>query len=188
MIWKDPKHRGPITRGPYIAYNGGFRNPALIRVIVIHDAEGSNAKNVASWGASGQRNASWHYVVDDTHLIQQVPDSKIAWTAPGANRDGLNIEICGFARWSRLQWFRRQATLKRAAWQVARWCVEHNIPARWLTDAQLRNRASEGLTTHAQCSRVFRGSNHTDPGPNFPRGYFLWLVKRRIKWLKAERR
>lgn len=186
MLWNDPKHRGPITRGPYIAYNGGARSPAAIRLVVIHDAEGGIAKNVASWGASGQRNASWHYVVDDTHLIQQVKDDVIAWTAPGTNRDGLQLEICGFARWSKLEWYRHQSTLKRAAWQVARWCDRYGIPARWLTDAQLLG-GGEGLTTHAQASRVYGGSDHTDPGPNFPKGYFLFLVQRRLKWLRQGR-
>jgi N-acetyl-anhydromuramyl-L-alanine amidase AmpD len=185
MLFNDPKHRGPITRGPYIAYNGGLRPDSAISLIVVHDAEGANAKNVAAWGAGGQRNASWHFVVDDTHLIRQVPDNVIAWTAPGTNKTGLQIEICGFARWSKLTWYRHQSTLKRAAWQVARWCHEYDIPARYMTDAQLAN-GYIGITFHAQATRVFGGS-HTDPGPNFPYSYFLFLVKRRLKWLRQGR-
>lgn len=186
MLWNDPKHRGPITHGPYIPYNGGTRPESAIRLVVIHDAEGANAKGVAAYGASGQRNASWHMTVDDNYLIQQLPDNIVAWAAPGANSDGLQLEICGFASWSKLQWYQHQSTLKRAAWQVARWCREHGIPARYLTDAQLRN-GSAGITTHAQVNRVYKGSNHTDPGKNFPLGYFLFLVKRRIKWLEQGR-
>lgn len=186
MIWNDPKHRGPITRGPYIAYNGGPRPDSAIRLVVLHDAEGSSAKNTAAWGAGGQRNASWHYIVDNDHLIQQVPDNVIAWAAPGANKDGLQLEICGFAKWSRKMWFTHQATLKRAAWQVARWCVEYGIPARYMTDAQLGN-GYMGITSHVQVNRVYKGSDHSDPGPNFPYGYFLWLVKRRIGWIKQGR-
>lgn len=185
MVWNDPKHRGPITRGPYIPYNGGRRPESRIRLIVIHDAEGSSAMNTASWGAT-QRNASWHMVVDNTHLIRQLDDNIIAWAAPGANSDGLQLELCGFARWKRLDWFRHQATLKRAAWQVARWCHEHGIPARYLTDKQVRG-GSRGITTHVQVNRVYRRSDHTDPGPNFPYGYFMLLVKRRLKWIKQGR-
>lgn len=184
MLWNDPKHRGPIERGPRIAYNGGARHPSSIRLIVIHDAEGANAKGVASYGASGQRNASWHMTVDDNHLIQQLEDDVIAWAAPGANRDGLQLELCGYARWSKLDWYRHQATLKRAAWQVARWCVKYKIPVRWLSTKQLRDEVSEGITTHVDVNRAFRGSDHTDPGKGFPRAYFLYLVKRRVKWLK----
>lgn len=193
MLWNDPKHRGPVERGPAYTYVGGYRSPAEIRVIVIHDTEGSarafptqpSARAIARWGA-GAKTASWHFVVDENVLIRCVPDDIVAWTAPGANGDGLNIEICGYARWSKFQWFKHQATLKRAAWQVARWCVLYNIPPRWLSDRQLRDGVSEGLVTHAQVSEVFKKSDHSDPGPNFPKGYFLWLVKRRIKWLRRE--
>lgn len=193
MLWKDPKHRGPVKNGPKAVYHGASRWPGSIRLVVIHDTEGGGfpkqppARGVANYGASRSARASWHVTVDETEAIRCLPDDVVAWAAPGANTDGLQLEICGHARWSRLQWFRHQATLKRSAWVVARWCVLYGIPARWLTDRQLADRASEGLCTHAQCSRVFRGSDHTDPGPNFPAGYFLWLVKRRVKWIRQER-
>ncbi len=183
-FWRDPKHRGPVKIGPFIPYNGGTRNAKTVTHVVIHDTEGGgSAANVASWGAT-QRNASWHVVVDDRCVIRQLPDNVIAWGAPGANETGLQCEMLGFARWTTKMWFTHQDTLKRAAWQTARWCVAHDIPVRWLTDAQLRADA-KGLTYHAQVSRVFRGSDHTDPGPNFPKSYFLLLVKRRVAWLKA---
>lgn len=181
----DQKHRGPVTQGPYISYNGGHRPVSQIRLIVIHDAEGANAKGVAAYGASGQKNASWHMTVDDNWLIQQLPDNVIAWAAPGANRDGLQLELCGFASWKKLDWFKHQGTLKRAAWQVARWAVAYDIPARWLTTKQLQDGVTEGITTHVDVNKAFKGSDHTDPGPGFPRGYFLFLVKRRIGWIKA---
>jgi hypothetical protein len=186
MLWNDPKHRGPVKRGPRIPYNGGARDPYSVRLIVIHDTEGGTAMGVARWGAN-QRNASWHCTVDDNEVVRSLEDGVVAWAAPGANTDGLQLEICGYAKWSKLQWFRRQATLKRSAWQVARWCVKYGIPPRWLSDKQLRDKVSEGLITHAQCSKVFGGSSHWDPGPGFPKGYFIWLVKRRVKWLKAGR-
>jgi hypothetical protein len=125
--------------------------------------------------------------VDETRAVRCLADDVIPWGAPGANTDGIHIEQCGWASWSRLTWFRHQATLKRAAWVAARASVDHRIPVRWLTDRQVRDGVSEGFTTHAQISRCFKGSGHTDPGPNYPRGYFLWLVKRRVKWLRAGR-
>jgi N-acetylmuramoyl-L-alanine amidase. len=180
----DKKHQGPVIVGPYIPYNGGVRPVSDIKLVVIHDTEGGgSAKNVAAWGAT-QRNASWHVVVDNDCVVRQLPDNIVAWGAPPCNDEGLQCEIVGFASWSKLQWFKNQSSLKRAAWQTARWCVGHDIPARWLTDAQLKAGA-KGLTYHAQVSRVFDESDHTDPGKNFPFGYFLFLVKRRVKWLKA---
>lgn len=196
MLWNDPKHRGPVEQGPRCSYHGPPRDPSNIRVVVIHDTEGSprafprqpSARAIARYGASSAAGASWHFTVDQERLVRCLPDDVVAWTNPGVNYEGLSIEICGYARWTRLHWFRHQATLKRAAWQTARWCVRYGIPARWLTDRQLRDQVTDGLSTHAQVSRVFRRSDHTDPGPNFPRGYFLWLVKRRVKWLRQERK
>jgi hypothetical protein len=186
LTWKDPKHRGPVKHGPYISYNGGSRPESRIRLVVIHDAEGSTAAGVAAYGASGQRNASWHATVDDKEVIVQLPDNIVAWAAPGANTDGLQLELCGYARWSKLTWYRHQSTLKRAAWHTARWCVEHNIPPKWVTDKGLKN-GDLGLTSHVQVNRVYKGSDHPDPGKGFPYGYFQYLVQRRVKWLKEER-
>lgn len=179
----DKRHEGPVIRGPYIPYNGGVRDVKDIKYVVIHDTEGGgSAKNVAAWGAT-QRNASWHVVVDNNCVVRQLPDNIVAWGAPPANSEGLQCEILGFASWSKLTWFKNQSSLKRAAWQTARWCKAHNIPARWLTDAELKRGLKKGITYHAQVSRVFGLSTHTDPGKNFPRGYFMFLVRRRLNWL-----
>ena len=192
VAMRDARHRVPVVQGPRCRYPGPPRWPGQIRLVVVHDTEGNGypkqppAMGVARYGASSAARASWHFTVDQKEAVRCLPDDVVGWAAPGANTDGLQLEICGYARWSRLAWYRHQATLKRSAWVVARWCVRYGIPVRWLTDRQLSDRASEGLATHVQCSRVFKGSDHTDPGPNFPADYFLWLVKRRVRWLQQE--
>lgn len=187
MLWNDPKHRGPVERGPTARHNSGHRDPSQIRLVVMHDTEGGTARSVARYFASRSARASTHWVVDETRAVRCLADDVVPWGAPGANTDGIHIEQCGFASWSRVTWYRHQATLKRAAWVAARASVDHRVPVRWLTDRQLRDGVSEGFTTHAQVSRVFRGSGHWDPGKGWPARYFLWLVKRRVKWLKAGR-
>lgn len=187
-FWRDPKHRGPVENGPRAAHDSGHRDPSRIRLIVMHDTEGGTARGVASYFASRSARASTHWVVDQERAVRCLPDDVIPWGAPGANTDGIHIEQCGYAKWSRLQWYRHQATLKRSAWVAARTCVRYGIPARWLTDKQLRDGVSEGFVTHNQVSRVFRGSSHWDPGPNYPRTYFIRLVKRRVGWIKKDAR
>jgi hypothetical protein len=186
MRWTDPKHRGPVVNGPRAKHDSGARNPSTIRLVVMHDTEGGTARSVAAYFASASSAASTHWVVDDKEAIRCLPDDVIPWGAPGANRDGIHIEQCGWARWTLKEWFVHQSTLKRSAWVAARACVRYGIPVRWLTDKQLAGGVAEGLTYHAQVSRVFRGSDHSDPGPNFPRGYFLRLVKRRVGWIKSD--
>lgn len=183
---KDAKHRRIAVKGRPCRWSGGGRE-GPIRVIVIHDAEGANARGVENYGATTDRKVSWHVVCDDTIAIEQLPDWIVAWAAPGANSDGLQIELCGFASWSKATWFRHQSTLKFAAWQCARWARRHQIPLRWLTDAELAAGSTKGFATHAQVSRVFRLSTHTDPGKGFPLSYFMLLVRRRAGWLRERR-
>jgi len=182
---RDAKHQRPVINGPRCRNHGPRRALSTIRVIVIHDAEApsNGATGVANYGATTGTAVSWHVVVDDNKAFRQLPDGIVSWTAPGCNYDGLHIEQCGYARYSKLDWFRHQATLKRAAWIVAKWCRLYKIPPVWLTDEGLRA-GKRGLVTHAQVSRVYKRSDHTDPGPNYPRGYFALLVRRRIGWLE----
>ena len=190
VVLRDAKHQAPILGGPQYrcSWHGGPRNPALIDWIVIHDTESGpgTAPAVAKWGASSgaKGHASWHFTVDDNVLIRCLPDDIVSYTAYSpANDYGLHIEIVGRASWTRREWYMHQATLKRAAWQVARWANTYKIPIEELSDSALRN-GRPGITTHAQCTRVFKKGSHTDPGKNFPMTYFLWLCRRRLKWLR----
>lgn len=178
----DRKHDGRLQQGPYCGYHGGLRDPGRIKWIVIHDAEGSSAQGVANYGVT-TKSASWHVTVDDTIAIRCLADDIVAYHAYSpANDIGLGIELCGYARWSKKDWYIHQSTLKRAAWVVARWCQRYGIPAEWISDSGLKAQ-HKGITYHAQITRVLKKGSHTDPGPNFPFTYFMWLVKRRVKWL-----
>jgi hypothetical protein len=181
---RDERHRKPVQIGPRARHDGGYRSSSSIDYIVIHDAEGASAQAVARYGATTARVVSWHVVCDDEILIRCLPDLVIAWAAPPLNTHGLQLELCGYARWSKLTWYLHQGTLKRGAWQVARWCRQYGIPARWLTNAELADGKREGIVTHAQVSAVFSKSDHTDPGKNFPQRYFMYLVRRRVRWLE----
>lgn len=183
---RDAKHRKPVEIGPRCKHDGGPRRASQIRYIVIHDAEGANARGVAAYGATTDRVVSWHVTCDDNVLIRCLPDLTIAWAAPPCNTNGLQIELAGFASYSKLQWYLHQGTLKRAAWQVAKWCNTYDIPPRWLTHAELDEGEDKGIVTHALVSEVFRESTHSDPGKNFPKTYFLRMVKRRMRWLRPD--
>jgi N-acetylmuramoyl-L-alanine amidase CwlA len=189
MLLHDLAHRAPVQVGPACSWHGPRRSTGDICWIVIHDAEAPSnaARGVANYGASSSAKASWHMVVDDNVSIRQLGDDVVAYHAYSpANQIGLGIELCGYAAYSKLAWYRHQATLKRAAWQVARWCVKYDIPPRWLTGAQIIDEAP-GMLTHADVTNILGKGNHSDPGPNFPRGYFQLLVRRRVRWILAER-
>lgn len=161
------------------------RNSRL-RLVVWHDMEApeatTTAENIAHYFAKPTTRASAHICVDQDSVVECVKPDDTAWAAPGANSDGYQIELAGYARQSREEWLdaASQATIANAARAVAPVMRAHNIPARWLTDAQLRDGKSKGMVTHAQVSRVFRKSDHTDPGSHFPEDFCLAQVQAAI--------
>ncbi|MEV8636864.1 peptidoglycan-binding domain-containing protein [Streptosporangium sp. NPDC051023] len=152
-----------------------------IRLIVIHDMEAPEgpltAENVAQYFASTDTKASAHVCADNNSRVRCVPDVYTAWAAPGANADGLQLELAGYMRQSREQWLDEysRGALDQGAQQVAEWCRLHDLPPRQLTRAELRA-GLRGITSHVDVSEVYQRSDHTDPGPNFPWGIFLALV------------
>ncbi len=153
-----------------------------VRLIVIHtmevDENGANvAESVARQFANPARKASAHICVDVDSEVRCVADADTAWAAPGANADGLQIELAGRASQTTGDWAdaASQAILERAAQRVAIWCRDHGIPVRQLSDAELAAGAS-GIIGHAAASRVYKKSSHWDPGTSFPWESFLARV------------
>jgi hypothetical protein len=155
---------------------------APVRVVVVHTGEtpesDTAAEGMANWFSRTTTRASAHLCVDLDSTVRCVDDEDTAWAAPGANADGLQIELAGRAGQTSGDWADKESAtiLTRAAAEVAVWCIKYRIPARWLTDKELADGKTMGLTTHVQVSRVFKRSDHWDPGPNFPSELFLKMV------------
>lgn len=164
------KHRGPHRSG-------------AVRVLVIHTMEApetdQTAENVARYFASmpDGRVASAHINVDNNSIVQSVYDSYVAYAAPGANHDGIQIELAGVAGQSQAQWRDKysQCLLALAADAAAQYCLKYGIPPRQLTDTQLKA-GERGIVGHDQVTRVYRKSDHLDPGRNFPWAKFIGIV------------
>jgi hypothetical protein len=192
--------KADCTVGPRAAHDSGSRRARAIRVIVIHSAEAEDsfggdttAEGVANFFSRPSTRASTQIAVDRDSCVRMLPDLVIPWGASGANHDGLHVEICGLARWSRDEWLKdlpgadRDDMLRRAAYRVAKWCWLYDIGPKWLTDRQLANGTARGLTTHKQVNDVFRRGSHWDPGPGFPRDVFLRWVKEYLEEIRADR-
>jgi N-acetyl-anhydromuramyl-L-alanine amidase AmpD len=156
-------------------------SPRKVRVIVIHDMEAPEtthtAEDVANYFATTPTKASAHICVDNDSIIQCVADSDVAWAAPGCNNDGIQIEMAGYGNQSPEQWLDVYSIqmLGLAANATAQYCLKFGIPARHLTNAQLMAGA-RGIVGHNQVSEVYKLSDHTDPGPNFPWDDFMLRV------------
>lgn len=162
-----------------------------VDVVVIHTMEApetvNTAKNVASWFAGLVQAypppaASAHYCVDAENLVQCVRDRDVAWHAPGANHNGIGVELAGFAKQTKEQWSDEFSTkmLRRAAFLVARLCRDYHIPVVRLSPEELKA-GKRGLCGHDTVSKTFpKPGAHWDPGPNFPWTSFLAEVAERV--------
>lgn len=142
------------------------KRPVPPRVIVLHSTEGSTAAGAAGWFTNDKAGGSAHVVVDDGACFRTLPDDVVAWGAQGVNKDGLHLEIAGFAKWTRAEWLAHPGRLAKAARIVAGWCRTYGIPARLLTVDELKSGA-RGIITHAIAVKAY-GGDHWDPGTGFP--------------------
>ncbi len=163
-------------------------SPRTVRLLVLHDMEFpekiSAAEDVARYfvdprDAEGKPvPASAHICVDSDSIVQCVYDRNIAYAAPGANHDGIQIELAGYGRQTRAEWLDRYgvAMLAHAADAVSQYAIKYNIPAVHLTNAQLSG-GDKGIIGHYQASAVYKKSTHTDPGIGFPWTFFISSVQ-----------
>jgi N-acetyl-anhydromuramyl-L-alanine amidase AmpD len=171
-------------------YSREFAGTRKIRLIVIHSMEfeekGDTAESCAKYFQNPcdehgtPRPSAAHLCIDNNSIVRCVPDNNIAGGAPGANADGIQLELAGFARQTEEEWLDDygKQLLENAANAAAQYCLKYDIPVRQLTNDQLADGQSKGFTSHAQVSEVFKQSDHWDPGPGFPWKFFLETVER----------
>lgn len=162
-------------------YRKGRLRP--VRLIVLHDMEapetGTTAEAVGRYFASLSAGGSTHVGVDTDSICRYVDDADTCAGAPGVNADGRHIEQAGFARQTREEWLDdpSKRVIENAAIQSAEWSVTDDIPLVWLTAEQIRDGKSRGFITHADATVAFQTpGGHTDPGPGYPRDYFMQRV------------
>jgi len=150
-----------------------------IRLVVIHDMEYPEritaAEDVARYFNTTENAVSAHLCIDNNSVVRCVHDSDVAYAAPGANHDGIQIELAGYSRQNRKDWLDDYgiALLALASNAVAYYCIKYGIPVRQLTNSQLADGISKGIIGHYQASEVFKKSRHSDPGAGFPWDYFI---------------
>lgn len=154
-----------------------------IRLIVIHAMESpetsKTAENVARFFQQPERPVSAHLCIDNDSIVQCVLDNDVAFAAPGANSDGVHLELAGFSKQTREQWLDDfgRLLIEQAAEAAAQYSLKFDIPIKHLTNAELANKSNKGIVGHVQVSEVFRKSTHTDPGSGFPWDVFIERVQ-----------
>lgn len=154
-----------------------------IDLVVVHTMEiaekGTTAETCAAFFAKSSARVSAHYCVDSNSVVRCVREKDVAWAAPGANHDGVQLEHAGYARQTAAEWddkFSRDM-LTLSAELASGICKRHNIPVRFILAPGLAA-GLRGITTHLQVSRAFGLSHHWDPGYNFPMERYLSQVRK----------
>lgn len=165
-------------------YHGPKRtNP--VRLGVIHDMEfperPTAAEDVARYFQNPDEPASAHVCIDCDSVIQCVPDSFVAFAAPGTNHDGIQLELAGYGKQTAAEWRDKYsiALLAIAADVAAQYSLKYDIPAIHLSNEELAA-GKKGWIGHYQASAVYHKSDHTDPGPNFPWPRFMLMMQAMI--------
>lgn len=154
-----------------------------VRLVVIHTMEApeknNTAENVATYfrNLPASKKASAHLCIDSDSIVQCVYDNDVAYTAPGTNSDGIHLELAGYSSQKKADWADAYSSLviEKAADAAAQYCLKYDIPRLHLTNTQLR-KGEKGIIGHYQASEVYKKSDHTDPGPNFPWAFFIERV------------
>jgi len=163
----------PAKRGYEAVHSSGARDKSCCQFIVTHCGEAPTAIGMARWFASSSSGGSTQLCVDDETCYQTLADLTVPWGAPPLNTTGLHCELAGYSAWTPAGWLKRRKMLQRAAWQYAKWSIKYGVPVRWLTAAQLRKvtavpgKGKGGFTSHAEISKAWGKTNHSDPGPGF---------------------
>ena len=180
-LYREGSVAYPFVESPHINRTEGRQ----IDLIVIHtmemDEKGETAENCAQWFRNPGAKVSAHYCIDNNSIVQCVRDQDVAWAAPGANSDGIQIEHAGRAKQTGRDWSDTYSTamLERSATLVADLCRKYKIPVTWLYAADLQA-GKRGITTHDAVSKAFKRGSHWDPGQGFPVERYLALVRARI--------
>jgi hypothetical protein len=150
--------------------------------IVIHTSEGSNGPDAAEQlaqfltrpgdrvTASGSRyGSSYHAIIDLEQVIPAVVDARVAYSAPGANTNGLHVVLPGRAGQTRQQWLSEPSlsridTLGKYFRDLRQ---KYGIPLERVTPAEMVA-GTRGYCDHAAVRDAFGKTDHWDVGPNFP--------------------
>lgn len=152
----------------------------------VHSTEGSGtAANVGYYFQNDALDASTTGVFGDDDAVGCVEYGMTAYHS--GHGDPWNYRIEGyehvaFAAWSTEEWMKHGKMLDRSARHMAKRAVALGIPIRKIDGTQLRRAvlsgdpSQGGFCGHKDISDATDGG-HWDPGPGFPWGFYLNLVK-----------
>jgi N-acetyl-anhydromuramyl-L-alanine amidase AmpD len=167
------------------AYSDGDRRKYGIAIHnTSNDASDTDEASYATWRPDG---VSSHFYVDADSVTQSLDTVDRAGHAGSThgNDHGISVEITGGNGKSRAWWLANVAWDKLGA--VLAQVIRHHWPdgsfqVRRATVAQMKaNPRVKALYGHDDMRRAWGGTDHTDPGPNFPWDRLIGAINSALK-------
>lgn len=180
--------RGPLVIKLRAAHkrNYGPKPRRITQFLTLHCTEGHEGlrkdDDVAAMFARADlaKPRSCHYVNDSDSVTRCLDEMAVGWhCGTTGNSRSIGIEFCGRARQSQAEWLDElsRPMLAIGARLIREICDRHGLPLNFL-DAAALSAGLRGVTTHAEVSKAWHESTHTDPGPNFPIEMLLSAARR----------
>jgi len=149
-----------------------------VRLIVLHTAEGATTiESLGNFFANYSNQVSSHTGADDKRgkIGEYVKRGNAAWTAANYNNVAVQLELCGFAKWSRSTWLNQHENmLRNAADWIAEEAKQFGIPITALSNSQAQG-GGRGVCQHINLGSG--GGGHVDCGSGFPMDQVLTWAK-----------
>lgn len=144
--------------------------------VVLHTTEsdpGAGAEAPANYIATTHRTVSYHTIVDDEQALRLMPWGYVAFGVRGFNRPAVHVSWATYHnRWGLHSPGWEDAAIRNGAEHTRRILDHYDIPARRISASQARN-GVKGICTHMELDP----SRRQDPGPDFPSGKFMALLR-----------
>lgn len=171
-----------IFMGPGRNYTRDGTQPLITKkkYIVIHNtanARLASAVDEAAYATRRTDDTSSHYYCDKKQVIQSLDTDWMAWHVGSntGNTRGISYEITGWNSFTRARWL-SDVNWDALTTQIAKDVIAHRIDVQALTITQIKNGVYSGIITHDQARQAWGGTDHTDPGPNFPMDHLIGVV------------
>ncbi len=135
-------------------------------------ATARTADDVVSYQVRTQSGSYNVMVGVDGKVIRENTDDWQTWSTGNKGNDILlNLCVVGNASQSRAEWLAQDKMLRSVGRVLRYWSDKYRIPLRRVTAAGL-----PGILGHVD-TRVWGGTDHADPGPNFPYDVVIGYAK-----------
>lgn len=147
--------------------------------IAIHNTSNdASARDEASYATRRTDGVSAHLYVDRIEIIQSI--DLLARTGHAGsntgNENAISVEITGVNGWSRGTWLTNVNWVALGG-ALAWCCAQFGISVRRASVGEMQsNPKVKAFYSHDDMRRAWGGTDHTDPGPNFPWDHLFAFV------------